>query len=619
MTFLQPWAVWFFAGAPIIIALYFLRHRRRSLTVSTHLFWQRALNETSRRALFRKLRHLLSLLLHLLIFALIVGALLRPSAQRSAASTSAERHRVVIVIDARARMQALEPDGETRFAKAVSAAKAQVRSASAGQQTALVTLDGNAAVAVSFTTEKKPLLDALAQLKPVDAGGDEGRAIALANTLLASGGGVNEIIFISDRSAVAASKRQVISQVVGTARDNVAITRFASRALPASPETSEVLLEVQNFGQAQAVMDVELSFDGRALEVRPFTLAPGEKRQEIFASVPRPSRNARGWLVARLSAKDALPVDNTAYALLPPMRPARVLLVSQGNPFLEKFLGVDTTLKYQVITPDGWQESLAPKFEVVIFDNALPAGFDLSAAVGNYLFLKTNPFPAGKSLEQPLVTDVDAAHPATRNVSLQNVAILRAGGIELPAPRDGWVFTAPLRSFDNPLLIAGERKGQRMAAIAFDVMESDLPLRVAFPLLMSNTLHWLAGEQQESSMSALAGESMALGTGERVSAEPLIAPPPAGSVPAGTIERAFQPMRNGYYALIAGDSTRWIAVNTFSAGESDLRGAGGDSSASAPGMAAAGMNILPPWQWLSLGALLLFTAEWWLFHRRKTE
>lgn len=618
MTFLQPWAVWFLAGAPVIIALYFLRHRRRSVTVSTHLFWQRALNESSRRALFRRLRNLLSLLLHLLIYALIVGALLRPSLDRSVAGTAAGQQRRVIVLDARARMQALEPDGEARFAKAVDAARAEVRRGGAGRQTALVILDSNASVAVSFTTEEKPLLDALSQVRPVDSSGDEARALALAGTLLASSGEGSEILYFSDRPAAVASMRKVVSQVVGTARDNVAITRFATRPLPASPETSEVLLEVQNFGQSPASSDVELSFDGRPLEVRPFTLAPGQKRQEIFASVPRPSRNARGWLVARLPGSDALAVDNTAYALLPPTRPARVLLVSQGNPFLEKFLGVDTTLKYQVITPEGWQPALAPKFEAVIFDNALPAGFDLSAAAGNFLFLKTTPFPAGKPLEQPLVTDVEPAHPSTRNVTLQNVAILRAAGLELPAPRDGWVFTAPLRSFENPLMIAGERKGQRMAAIAFDVMESDLPLRVAFPLLMSNTLHWLAGEQQESAMSVLAGDSLALAAGERVSADPLTSPQP-GAAPAPALEGTLQPVRNGYYALAAGDSTRWIAVNTFSAAESDLRAAGGASSPGAPGLAAPALAALPPWQWLSLAALLLFSAEWWLFHRRKTE
>jgi hypothetical protein len=45
--------------------------------------------------------------------------------------------------------------------------------------------------------------------------------------------------------------------------------------------------------------------------------------------------------------------------------------------------------------------------------------------------------------------------------------------------------------------------GQRIAALSFDVADSDLPLRVAFPLLMANTIHWLAGETAEPSRVSL--------------------------------------------------------------------------------------------------------------------
>ncbi len=615
MTFLQPWAVWFFAGAPIIVLLYFLRHKRRTLSVSTHLFWQRALQETSRRALFRRLRNIFSLLLHLLIFALIVGALSRPSLQRELPSGAS----TVIVLDARARMQATEPDGQTRFAKALEIARAQARGASEQQQTALILLEANAAVAVPFSADEKPLLDALKSAAPVDCTGDIDAALRLADALLASRQGTRNVVLISDRLPANRDPKSasITTRLVGSPRDNVAITRLATRPLPASPETSEVLLEVQNFGATAVTTDVELAFDGRPLEVRPYTLAPGQRRQEILASVPHPGRNARGWLTAHLTAADALAVDNTAYALLPPARPARVLLVSNGSPFLEKLLAVDVTVKYQVITPDAWQPTLAPKFETIIFDGSLPAGFDLKSAEGNYLFLKSTPFPTGAKLEAPMVTELDAAHPATRNVSLQNVSILHAAGLALPEPRDGWTFRAPMRSFDHPLLIVGERKSQRMAALAFDVLESDLPLRVAFPLLINNTIRWLSGEQTDSTASVPAGETITLGPGERMAAEPFTTPPPR--FPETNLTRAFQPVRNGYYALTSGEANRWVAVNTFSAAESDLRAATGRQDDVAAVSSVTSLAGLPPWQWLSVAALFLFTAEWWMFHRRKTE
>jgi hypothetical protein len=78
-------------------------------------------------------------------------------------------------------------------------------------------------------------------------------------------------------------------------------------------------------------------------------------------------------------------------------------------------------------------------------------------------------------------------------------------------------------------------------------------------------------------------------------------------------------MHNGYYALSDGDTMRWIAVNTFSADESDLRASGGNTPTSPPSVALASFSNWPFWRWLAFAAFALLVAEWWLFHRRKTE
>ena len=131
MTFLQPWAVWFLAGIPVIVALYMLRLKRQEITVSTHLFWQRVLQESSRRAFFHRIRHLLSLLLQILIFLLIAAALSRPFWKHDAEVST----NTVLVIDTRARMQAIESDGESRFVKAIAAAGEYIRQANARSAT----------------------------------------------------------------------------------------------------------------------------------------------------------------------------------------------------------------------------------------------------------------------------------------------------------------------------------------------------------------------------------------------------------------------------------------------------------------------------------------------------
>lgn len=559
MTFLTPWAAWFLTGIPLIVALYFLRLKRRAITVSTHLFWQRALNQASRNAFFQRLRHLLSLLLHLVILLLLVGALARPIMDRFIHDGAS----VVLVLDCRARMQATSADGAMRFEKARQTARRYVREAGEQRQFAIVKMDAAASVIVPFTGDEKPLLDTLNAIQPTDVTGDIEPAIKLANTLLEARKGSHRVIMLTDREFPASP-------------ENVAITRFATRPLPANPETSEVLLEVRNFGKSIARTNVELSYDEKPLDVKSLELAPGATSLTVFPVLIKTSRLARGQLTAKLDKTDALALDNVAFATLPHARSKRILLISKGSFFLERLLEADSAVKFELLTPDAFTPALAEKFAAVIFDGAVPAGFDLAKSEGNFLFVKNTPFPAGAIIEQPLVTDVDATHPATRNVSLRNVSILRAQTLAVPSPADGWTFTAPLRSFDNALLITGQRRTQRMAALAFDVVDSDIPLRVAFPLMLSNTIHWLAGDEPEAETAP-----------------------------------TILPAKNGFHH----DGTRWLAVNTFSAAESELS----TDKAAIPTLPTTPLSGLPIWQWLAIAAFTLLIGEWALHHRRRTE
>lgn len=623
MTLLNAWALGFAGIAPVIVLLYLLKLKRRPMPVSTLLFWQKLMQESRRRALFQRLRNLLSLLLHLLIFALILGALLRPTLDqqvREGAST-------VVILDTRARMQAIEPDGQTRLAKAKAAAAGVVRQASGLRQIAVINANAAPSVIAPFTDDEKALRERVEQLTPTDAPGDLNAAIQLAEELLNSRRGERRIVIFTDRElkpddAKPAIPRDVVA--VGTALDNVAITRFATRALLNSPQTSDVLLEVANFGRSAAKVNVELAFDGKLLDVKPLTLEPGARTVQVFPTVPRPGRNSKGWLTARLDTKDALAGDNVAYAVLPNDPPRRVLLVSKGNWFLEKLLAADQGLSFELITPDAYSATLASKFDAVLMDNFLPPDFDLTKTAGNFFFIKATPFNTDATpLEQPLISDTTASHPALRLVNLQNITLLRAAALTL-SKTEGWIWQAPIRSFENPLFITGEKLGssQRVAALALDITDSDLPLRIAFPLLMANTLHWLAGEAVAPMLGRQAGEILPLAEGETITSIPQNPWSPATKPDPNAVARdLFQPLTSGFYQLNTRDGARWLAVNTFSDQESDLRiaDAAPAPAVTLPSLPLARLTGWPLWQYLAAAALLLLALEWWLFHRRRTE
>jgi hypothetical protein len=346
---------------------------------------------------------------------------------------------------------------------------------------------------------------------------------------------------------------------------------------------------------------------------------------QIFPTVPRPGNTARGWLTARLDTTDALASDNVAYAVLPVDPPKRILLVTKGNWFLEKLLGADQSVAFELLTPDAFNAALASKFDAVLLDNFVPNGFDLGTATGNYFFIKQTPFnTSGPAIDQPLITDLDNRDPVLRTVNLQNITLLHAA--PLAVPKDGdWKWQTPIRSFEHPLMITGERHGggRRVAALALDIGDSDLPLRVAFPLLISNTLHWLAGDEAAPILSRRAGEALALAPGEtvRIDAQTPWKKSTATGPPA-IAHDIFEPLTNGFYEIQAGDGSHWMAVNTFNDAESDLRAATATPETSSPALPAISLARVtgwPLWQYLAAAALLLFALEWWLFHRRQTE
>jgi hypothetical protein len=662
MTLLNPAALLFAVLAPVIILLYLLKLRRLPAKVSTLMFWQRVTADHRRRALFQRLRQLLSLLLHLLIFSLLLLALARPelrSFRGEAANLS-----TVLILDCRARMQAREPGGETRFAQARRIAESYLRRASPGQPVALLAAGSAPKVLVGLTGEEKALLNGLDAASAADAGGRIEEALALADELLAARPGNRRVIVVSDRAPEpspapprdAAAPEVVLRLVGGAPRENVGITRLTARALPNSPQTDEIFVEIENFGRQRQSGSVELSFEGQILDVKPFDLAPGERRADIYPALAAGTglANARGWLTAHLDlankTDDALPLDDDAYAVIPPPRPLRALLVTKGNWFLENLLKADDRLQFDQLAPDGFDPTQAAGFDAVILDDWLPPGFDAPDRLppGRFLFLRRTPFdaPGETPLDRPTVTDTDAAHPLLRLVNLRDVTFLRATPLALPEAMTtpgGWRLAAPVRAFDRALAVTGERSAEnggppaRLAALAFGAADSDMPLRVAFPLFIHNTLDWLAGRDEqalEAGASIRAGETSRLLPGESLWVKPQRAYQPLpGTLPPGELTFGpgiWQPSQNGFYLRRAPDGTsRWTAVNTADRTMSELNAPAAAPAigvkapdAAMPTRLAAwweAARVWPPWVYLALGAFALCTLEWWGFHRRRTE
>src|SRR5687767_4389171 len=106
----------------VIIALYFLKHRRRRIVISSTQLWRRVIENELENSIFEKLRRIVSIMVAVIIGLLVAMSIARPEIEW----LTGEARRTIIVLDTAPTMQARTADGRTRWQHAVEEARALI-------------------------------------------------------------------------------------------------------------------------------------------------------------------------------------------------------------------------------------------------------------------------------------------------------------------------------------------------------------------------------------------------------------------------------------------------------------------------------------------------------------
>ena len=616
------------AGAAVLTGLYLLKPRRRRVVVAFAPLWLPGAGERRSERWARRLRRWLSLALQALVFGLLLFAAADP---RPVAANRAGRT-VVILVDRSASMSATDEPG-TRLGAARERARALVTGLGPADRALVASFAADVAAESGFETDPRRLERAVAAVSPSEEPADLGRALAFAVSVL-RGQPHPTLVLVSDGrfsddaragvrwdDAPASDDAPSLAGVdvrwarVGRRARNVAILAFAARRLPANPTSVEAAVTLRNFGDAPAVATLEIATGATAAPIERLrvSLGPGESRRHVVPDVA--ASGAR--LVARLVEADDLALDDRAYAAVPGLERLRVLRVGAPNLYLDgALLSLGETVAVHGARPEAVETTRArwSAYDVVIFDGVAPAPLPIA---GHFLYLaprgSASPFPGHGVLRAPVFSDARRGHPLLRQVDLGDVNIAEAERFTL-SPGD----VAVASSFGAPLVAVRERPGLRIAAVAFDVRRSDLPMRAAFPLLVGNALGWLAGTDARELMPAVVGTTARV-PAPRGSTHVLVTDPTGARSTwpvAGDV--ALVPMRRaGFYRV--GDVT--IAANASDPVESDTAPVtalelGGRALAAPDPPAGGARRPLATWALLAAAALLLI--EWVSTHRRWT-
>lgn len=481
MGLLLPGALGLTALALPIIIFYMLRLRRQPARVSSLLLWQRVLQDHQANAPWQKLRRNLLLLLQLLLLALLVLALARPFR----AVEAKVQGNVIILLDASASMQATDVT-PTRFEAAKTAARALINALKPGDTVSLIAVADlpRPLITADAGLDRSALEAALKAAQPGPAPANWPTALALASAGAASMP-QSTVVILSDGAIPAdlpALPAPVRWMPIGTGSNNQAIVALSTREGNAGPE---LFARVINFSDQPAQTRLEIRVDDQLFEARNLSLAayPQGSRSLTFTGLPATAQTIQ----AALSQADDLPLDNQAQTRRAPLG-GRVLLVGPGNLFLERALGLLPGLSVAQTGPDNLPAQIAD-FDLLIFDRTAPQ--TIPAGTKNMLFIgppnSTPLFAVGDVFSNTRIIIPPAAdHPALAYVDFANLHLASARAVTPPP----WM--RPLLTAEGgPLLLAGENNSQRLAVIAFDLLKSDLPLQVDFPILMANLTRWL--------------------------------------------------------------------------------------------------------------------------------
>ncbi|MBI3745919.1 MAG: BatA domain-containing protein, partial [Chloroflexi bacterium] len=484
MSFTTPLAL---AGL-LFLPVYLLKLRRDEAVVPSTLLWQRLVADVEANAPWQRLRRSLLLLLQLLLVLLLAALAARPFLQRPAGLA----RDLVLVIDTSASMAATDvvPD---RLTAAKRAAIDALRDLPSGGVVSVVAAGRTARVVANATTDLERVRAAVEDLSVQAASGDLGDALSLADALAARSGDAEILVATDAALAVAPTSRlehRVRVLPVGRGRRNQAIVALAVRPA-ASGVTRSVFVSVANLDIQPAQRRLQVYGDGVLLEARDLTLDPQTRADATVDDIPAAVQVVEVRLDRTGSAADDLALDDRAWAVVPPQAPRNVLLVSDGDPYLENALLFMPSVNVFEVKPadfptkalrsDGTSWDLIA-FEGVTPSDALPSGAVLAIA-------PKASSPLGEvagSLKDPPLGSLDPAEPILRYVDLSTTHVGTAVKMILPA----WARAIIPGPGGAPLLYAGDLGGRRAAVLAFEPRTSDLPLQVAFPILISN----LAGE-----------------------------------------------------------------------------------------------------------------------------
>jgi len=651
-------------GASILaplVALWFLKLRRKRRAVPSNLLWVRSLADLRANAPFQRLRPNFLLLLQILAVLAIAFALAQPEAEGF--GSTGGRH--VVMIDRSASMNAVETgeaaggeEGVTRLDLAKRAAKERVRQLLGGgwfstnaSDVMVIAFGSRAEIRAPFTDSIAALEGAIDGIQPSDESTRILEALELSRAFTAndrpdevetalladpptielySDGRVEDLGSIALRTG-----EQLVYHRVGEASSNLAVVAVSAERPPDAPDRIQVFAAVANPRTEPARATLQLAVNGtvRALTPEPIEIPAAVERDGQFIPgraqvVFRPIEQATNAAIeVAVVEDDALRDDDAALAIVPPAKRLAVLHVGSGS-FIVRTLLEGLPIERFASRPVSEFDDLVAKgelgaWDVIVLDGAAPKALPS----GRYLALGAAPPVEGlapygthRGVYARIVRD---EHPLFRSASLDELFVSQMTAVQVDKS-----FQVHAEAAEGPLVVSLDRADLHLVYVAFDPLDSNWPFQRSFVNFIANAVELLGRAGDAVTGRALApGEAIAmrLPVGSRDGQIRL----PDGSESKADIDKdgnlSYGPVRLAGLHRVSylepgrdERAERLVAVNIADAAEARIAPLENLSigTKEVQGISVADSRRGALWPWVLALGLLVVLVEWWWYQRQ---
>jgi hypothetical protein len=459
MQFLFPWFFLLSFLIAAVILFYFFRKQYEEKKISSNLLWEQVLNEWQASPWLKKLQQNLLFWLQIIALLLLMFALVRPFWLQK----DLQGEHLIFIVDLSATMSAQYEDA-TRF----DYAKEELLDLAdklSGQEVTLIKAGEKPEILISQETDKGAIKKSINELQLSYEHEKMEKAVNLAVSL--STGKDTSIHIFSDsvtKDMLAGVEQPVEVHNIGKELANVALLSFG--VAPVGELVSGVAV-LEN----QSPKEQELTFQIHSEKELLFEEKVTVKGQEQYV-LQIPLLQVKPYYEATITKDDGYQVDNKLTSIYTETNPS-IYTIDDVNPFAVKGF---QTLGVEVLQTDtkNVQESMNGIFITETSSlNNLP----------KQPLILFNSSKEKIKLTEPLLAEDDLL---LQYVDHRKIYI-SAASKEL----DGDWETI-LKSGSVPLIQKGNRDGQPLIVVNFDLTDSDWPLQPGFPIFLYNSYQWLS-------------------------------------------------------------------------------------------------------------------------------